>query len=76
MPEGALSSAKDGRVMGEGDGVAEGALVAVGVGVDDAVGEGVGDVAAGWFEQAVRSRTTRSSSRMVSSVSSLAVSGV
>jgi len=62
--------------MGEGDGVAEGALVAVGVGVDDAVGEGVGDVVAGWFEQAVRSRTTRSSSRMVFSVSSLAVLGV
>ena len=76
MPEGALSPAKDGRVIGEGDGVAEGALVTVGVGVDDAVGEGVGDVAAGWFEQAVRSRTTRSSSRMVFSVSSLAVLGV
>ena len=76
MPEGALSAVNDGRVMGEGDGVAEGALVAVGVGVDDAVGEGVGDVAAGWFEQAVRNRTARSSSRMVFSVSSLAVSGV
>ena len=62
--------------MGEGDGVAEGAVVAVGVGVDDAVGERVGDVAVGWFEQAVRNRTTTSSSRMVFSVSSLAVSGV
>jgi hypothetical protein len=76
VPEGALSPVKDGRVIGEGDGVAEdGALVAAGVGVDDAVGEGVGDVATGWSEQAVRSRTTRSS-RMVFSVSSLAVSGV
>jgi len=75
VPEGALSAANDGSAIGEGDAVAEGALVAVGVGVDDAVGEGVGDVAAGWFEQAVRSRTTRSS-RMVPSVSSRAASGV
>jgi len=76
VPEGALSPAKDGRVIGEGDGVAEGAVVAVGVGVDDVVGERVGDVAVGWFEQAVRNRTTTSSSRMVFSVSSLAVLGV
>ncbi|TMG51840.1 MAG: hypothetical protein E6H91_02615 [Chloroflexi bacterium] len=76
MPEGALSPANDGRVIGEGEGVAEGAVVAVGVGVDDAVGERVGDVAVGWFEQAVRNRTTTSSSRMVFSVSSLAVLGV
>jgi hypothetical protein len=75
VPEGALSPANDGRVIGEGDSVAADALVAVGVGVDDAVGEGVGDVATGWFEHAARRRTTRSR-RMVFSVSSLAVSGV
>ncbi len=42
MPDGALSWAMLGSVIGNGEGEGDGELVAVGVGV----GEGVGDVAA------------------------------
>ncbi len=61
VPDGALSCAIDGNVIGDGDGVAGGALFALGVGVGDAVGDGEGVVAAGGFEHAARTRTkTRS----------------
>jgi len=56
MPDGALSWAMLGNVIGEGEGEGEGdgELVAICVGV----GEGVGEVPAlGWFEQAARNKT-------------------
>ncbi len=56
--------------MGDGDEVGEVVGVWVGEAVRDAVRAGVCDVAAfGWVVHAVRTRTTRSSARMVSSVS-------
>src|SRR6266550_7692274 len=64
VPDGALSCAMLGRVIGDGDGDAVGvgdgaAVVAV------AVGEGVGEAPAfGWVVHAVRTRTRRSSARM------------
>src|SRR5438309_11968418 len=66
VPDGALSCAIDGNVIGDGDGVADGVADVVGglgVGVGDVVG-GVGDVAAGWFEHAARTRTKTRSARI------------